>query len=174
MPQNVLIAGTPGIGKTSLITRLYRNLTPLVIRGFYKEAIYENRILKGYRIGTFDFQELIIAHIHLVGPNRLGEFGLNLDGFDKIVSSQLKMSKEVELFLIDEIGAMECASPYFRQKILEVMDSSIPLIATLASVDILDALKIRARKDIALLKMTQINRDSLWKNVLVELSKLNP
>ena len=85
MAKNVLIAGAPGIGKTSLISRLYRDLTPLLIRGFYKEAIQEYRILKGYRLATFDFQELILAHIHIIGPDRIGEFGLNLDGFNKLI-----------------------------------------------------------------------------------------
>ena len=93
MAQNVLIAGAPGIGKTSLISRLYRDLTPLFIRGFYKEAIHEYRLLKGYRLATFDFQELILAHVHIVGPERIGQFGLNLDGFNELITHQLTGGK---------------------------------------------------------------------------------
>jgi nucleoside-triphosphatase len=174
MPQNVLIIGAPGIGKTSLISHLHRDLTPLVIRGFYKEPVHENKLLRGYRISSFDFRELILAHSHIVGPDRFGAFGLNLDGFEKFVSRQLVVGKEVELFLIDEIGTMECLSALFRQKILEVMDSDIPLIATLASMDVLKTLQIKKRKDISLLQMTLKNRESLWKEVLVELSKPHP
>jgi len=167
----VLITGTPGIGKTSLISRLYRDLVPLLIRGFYKEGVHENSMLKGYRIISFDFQELILAHRHIVGPDRLGEFGINLDGFDQLVSRQLFVGKEVELFLIDEIGTMECLSASFRQKILDIMDSDIPLIATLASMDVLETLEIKQRNDISILQMTMKNRESLWKEVLIELSK---
>ena len=171
MAQNVFIAGAPGIGKTSLISRLHRDLTPLFIRGFYKEAIHEYQILKGYRLATFDFQELILAHIHIVGPNRIGEFGFNLDGFNELVSHQLTPDPKVELFLVDEIGTMECTSPQFRHMILKVMNSKIPLIATLASYNVLDILKIKDRKDISILNMTYKNRDSIWKSVLVEISK---
>jgi nucleoside-triphosphatase len=171
MAKNVFIAGAPGIGKTSLISRLYRDLTPLFIRGFYKEPIQEYKILKGYRLATFDFQELILAHVHIVGPDRMGEFGLNLDGFSKLISKQLSPDPKVELFLVDEIGLMECESKKFRQMILKIVDSPIPLIATLASHDVLDILKLKERDDISILNMTYKNRDVIWKNVMVELSK---
>ena len=174
MAKNVLIAGAPGIGKTSLIARLHRDLTPLFIRGFYKEAIQENQILKGYRLATFDFQELILAHIHIVGPDRFGEFGLNLDGLNDLISHQLTPDPKVELFLIDEISTMECASLQFRHMIVKVMNSKIPVIATFASHDVLDDLNIKDREDISFLKMTHKNRDSIWKSVLVELSKPHP
>jgi len=174
MAQNVLIAGAPGIGKTSLITRLHRDLTPLLIRGFYKEAIQENQILKGYRLATFDFQELILAHIHIVGPDRIDEFGLNLDGLNDLISHQLIPDPKVELFLIDEISMMECTSLQFRQIIVKALNSKIPLIATLASHNVLDILKIKDREDISILNMTYKNRDSIWKSVLVELSKPLP
>jgi nucleoside-triphosphatase THEP1 len=174
MAKNVLIAGAPGIGKTSLISRLYRDLTPLFIRGFYKEVIQEYRILKGYRLATFDFQELILAHIHIIGPDRIDEFGLNLDGFNQLITNQLAPDPKVELFLIDEIGLMECRSTQFRHMIIKIMNSKIPLIATLSSHEVLKTLKIKDRKDIAILNMTYKNRDIIWKNVLVELSKPGP
>jgi nucleoside-triphosphatase len=171
MPHNVFVAGRPGIGKTALIYRLYRDLTPLLIRGFYKEAIYENNILKGFRISTFNFRELILAHIHIEGPDRFNEFGLNLDGFDTIVSEQFHLDKLVELFLIDEIGSMECRSKIFREKFIDLLDSKVPVITTIAAIEVLDALKIKNRKDITLLKMTISNRDTIWKNILVEIDK---
>lgn len=174
MAKNVLIAGAPGIGKTSLISRLYRDLTPLFIRGFYKESIQEYRILKGYRLATFDFQELILAHIHIIGPDRIGEFGLNLDGFNRLITKQLTPDPKVELFLIDEIGLMECSSSQFSQMVIKIMNSKIPLIATLSSHEVLETLNINDREDISILNMTHKNRDTIWKNVMVELSKPSP
>jgi len=149
MPINVLIAGRPGIGKTALIYRLYRDLTPLYIRGFYKEAIFENNILKGYRISTFNFRELILAHIHIEGPDRFAEFGLNLDGFKAIVSDQLRVDKAVELFLIDEIGPMECRSDMFRKNFKDLLNSDIPVIATLTSMDVLENFILKTGKILA-------------------------
>lgn len=171
MPKNVLIAGAPGIGKTKLIHHLLRDLSPLLIRGFHKEAIKENEVLKGFRLITFKFEELILAHIHIEGPDRYQSFGLNLDGFDKIVENQLNTNGPVELFLIDEVGPMECISKLFRHKFIEILESDIPVIATLASIEILGTLDIKKRKDVSLLKMTHSNRDAMWKSVLVEISR---
>jgi nucleoside-triphosphatase len=172
MPQNVFIAGVPGIGKTKLVNHLYRDLSPLLIRGFHKEAIRESDVLKGFRLSTFNFEELILAHVHIEGPDRYQDFGLNLDGFENIVASQFETSGHVELFMIDEVGPMECISKMFRHKFIDILDSDIPVIATLASIEILSVLDIKKRKDISLLKMTHSNRDSIWKNVLVEISKV--
>lgn len=170
MPQNVLIAGIPGIGKTSLIIRLNHDLTPLVIRGFYKEAIHDYKTLKGFRISCFDMKDQILAHVHLVGPDRYQAFGLNLDGFNIMVKRQLHQTKGVELFLIDEIGPMECLSATFRQHFIGILDSDIPVIATLGSMEVLKTLGIKKRSDISLLTMTRKNRDSFWKTVMVEIS----
>jgi len=172
MPQNVLIAGAPGIGKSKLVNHLYRDLSPLLIRGFHKEAIRESEVLKGFRLSTFSLEELILAHVHIEGPDRYQDFGLNLDEFEKIIAHQFDTSAHVELFLIDEVGSMECISKSFRHKFIEILDSDIPVIATLASIEILGVLDIKKRKDISLLKMTHKNRDSMWKNVLVEISKV--
>jgi nucleoside-triphosphatase THEP1 len=54
------------------------------------------------------------------------------------------------------------------------MNSKIPLIATLASHEVLDILKIKDRKDVSILNMTHKNRDSIWKSVLLEISKPLP
>jgi len=69
---------------------------------------------------------------------------------------------------------MECTSSQFSHMIVKIMNSKIPLIATLSSHDVLDTLKINDREDIAILNMTHKNRDTIWKNVMVELSKPNP
>jgi nucleoside-triphosphatase len=172
MPQNVLIAGAPGIGKTKLINHLYRDLNSLLIHGFHKEAIKENEVLKGYRIITFNYQELILAHVHIEGPDRYQDFGLNLDGFEKIVESEFVVSDPVELFMLDEVGPMECISKTFRHKFIEILDSEIPVIATLASIDLLGVLDLKKRKDISLLTMNHNNRDSMWKKVLVDISRV--
>ena len=81
---------------------------------------------------------------------------------------------KVELFLIDEIGLLECASSQFRDMIVKIMNSKIPLISTLSSHDVLETLKIKKRNDLSILNMTYKNRDIIWRNVMVELSKPGP
>jgi len=169
MPKNVLITGVPGVGKTTLIKRLLKDLTPLVVRGFYKENIIENNIKRGVRVVTTELVEQILAHIYIEGPDRIDDFGVNLKGFEDLVLPHLSLTSGVELFVIDEIGKMECLSDKFCKQVEIILDSKIPLLATLTIADIPGVRKIKKRKDIKIIQMTFKNRDSLWKNVLMEL-----
>jgi hypothetical protein len=59
----------------------------------------------------------------------------------------------------------------FCKRFLDIVDSDIPVIATLGRMDVLDTLNLRNRQDITILTMTHKNRDSLWKTVLVEIAR---
>jgi nucleoside-triphosphatase len=169
MAKNVLITGAPGIGKTTLIKHLIRDLTPLIVRGFYKEEILENNIIKGYRVITVNLHELILAHVYFEGPVKTGPFGVNLDGFEKLVETELNTTAGTELFVIDEISRIECLSQIFCHKVIELLDSDIPVVATIAQGAIPELKKLKQRKDLAIIQVKQKNRDSLWKNILLEI-----
>ncbi len=169
MPKNVMLTGPPGVGKTSIIKRLLKDLNALIVHGFYKESIIENNICKGFRIITTDFREQILAHHYIVGPNRVGEYGVNVEGFEKLVLPVLTLNRGTELFLIDEIGRMECLSNLFCQQITRILDSDYPLIATLSTGSIPAIPELKERSDVVFIQVTYRNRNSLWKNVLLEL-----
>jgi nucleoside-triphosphatase len=170
MASNVLITGAPGSGKTSVIKHLLHDLTPLVIRGFYKEEIYENQTCKGYRILTFDYREHILAHVHYEGPDRIGPFGVNIEGFEKFILPEFNSSIPTELYIIDEIGRMECLSLVFCDKLTVLLDSPIPLIATVDPI-IFDRFKnLRHREDTSIVWITRKNKANLWKEVILKLS----
>ena len=169
MALNVFITGAPGTGKTSVIKHLLHDLTPLVLRGFYKEEIYENQTCKGYRVITFDFREQILAHVHFEGPDRIGPFGVNIEGFEKFILPELNNSNLTELYIIDEIGRMECLSLAFCEKFIGLLDSPIPLIATLDPIIFERFENLRQRKDTSILWITRKNKTDIWKNVLLEL-----
>jgi len=169
MATNVLITGAPGTGKTSLIKHLMRDLTPVVLRGFYKEEIYENQTCKGFRTITFDLHEQILAHVYLEGPSRMGPFGVNIDGFEKLILPQFINLDGVELIIIDEIGRMECLSTLFCDKLTDILDSKIPLIATLDPHVLEKFDNLQSRTDVRIMWINQKNRNDLWKNVILEL-----
>ena len=168
MPNNVIITGAPGIGKTTLIKHLIRDLTPVIIRGFYKEAILENDVVKGYRMITARFDEQIIAHIYFEGPEKFENFGINIDGLNKLVERELNISNGAELFIVDEIGRMECLSHSFCHSIQKILDSNIPMIASVGQILTSELKAIKSRKDISVIQVTQKNRETLWKNILLK------
>jgi nucleoside-triphosphatase len=114
-------------------------------------------------------KDQILGHVYIEGPHRLSGFGVNIEGFEKLVLPQLKIAKEVDLFIIDEIGRMECLSRKFCEQVKQIMNSSIPLIATLAGSEIPDMFRLKNRKDVSVLRVTHKNKEYLWKNVLLEL-----
>jgi len=170
MATNVLITGAPGTGKTSLIKHLIRDLTPLVLRGFYKEEIYENKTCKGFRTITFELHEQILAHVYLEGPYRIGPYGVNVEGFEKLVLPQFISLEGVELVIIDEIGRMECLSPLFCETLGIIFDSKVPLIATLDPLVLEKFENIQNRSDVRIMWINRKNRHDLWKNVILELA----
>jgi len=169
MSKNIFLTGPPGIGKTSIIKRIIKDLTPLIIHGFYREEIIENNICKGFRIITLELHDQILGHIYIEGPHRVEGYGVNIEGFEKLVLPQLKITKGVDLFIIDEIGRMECLSRKFCEQVKQIINSPIPLIATMAGSEIPEIFRLKQRKDVSILQVTNNNKDYLWKNVFLEL-----
>jgi nucleoside-triphosphatase len=169
MPNNILILGFGGTGKTTLIKRLLKDLISLVLRGFYKEQIIEFNIVKGYRVITLDLKWQILAHVNIEGPDRIENIGVNIKGFEELVLPQLSLFAGTELFIIDEIGKMECLSKRFCQQVGLIFESRIPTIATgtPGETDYLDELSNRS--DVSVIQVNNKNRNLIWKDILLKL-----
>ena len=169
MAKNIFITGTPGVGKTTLLKKLAHDLSMLVIKGFYKEKIVEDDSTRGFRVVSFDYQEQILAHLFIEGPNKIDGFGVNIDGFEKFILPQLKNLDMVDLFIFDEIGKMECMSEPFCKGFQKILDIDTPIIATYSHYGPLKFEVLKKRKDTTFLQMTSKNRDDIWKKVLLSI-----
>jgi len=63
--------------------------------------------------------------------------------------------------VIDEIGKMECLSPFFREALPKVLDSENLVIGSIAQKDNAFIEKIKEREDVLLVTVSEKNRDSL-------------
>lgn len=167
MAKNVLISGIHGIGKTTLVKRIARDLPMLVIRGFHKEEIIEDNIIRGYRIVSFQYDEQILAHIYIESPEHVGKYGVNVNGFEKFVLPQFDNLSLIDLVIFDEVGRMECLSRQFCQLFEDLLSSKIPVIATYSRHSAFKFNELKKRNDITFLQMTKSNRDDIWKEVLL-------
>ena len=84
---NILITGTPGIGKTTLVKKIAAKLQPLHPVGFYTGEIREGGERKGFSLTALDGRESILSHVDIISPHRVGKYGVDVAGFDEFLDS---------------------------------------------------------------------------------------
>jgi len=103
------------------------------IAGFYTAEIRVRGARRGFRVAGFDGTEALIAHVNLPKTHRVGKYGVDVAAMDVAADATLTPRKGVELYLVDEIGKMECLSPRFVEHMQRIVAGRVPLIATVAS-----------------------------------------
>ncbi len=131
-PKNILITGSPGIGKTTLVKRLFERLAVRHPVGFYTEEIREGGIRRGFRLVGHDGQEGILSHVDIRSPFKVGKYRVDVSGFDRFLDTLKISESESGLVIIDEIGKMECFSRKFLSLLNELLQSENRLFATIA------------------------------------------
>jgi nucleoside-triphosphatase len=159
--QNILITGSPGIGKTTLIKKVYDDLKDLDPVGFYTLEIREGGKRVGFRMISFDGREGILSHVGIKGPNRVSKYGVNVDGFDRFLAYLDLLNTPSSLVLIDEIAKMECLSGKFRRIMNDLLDSDKIVIVTVAIRGKGLIEEVKGREDCEVYEVKLRNRDQL-------------
>ncbi len=164
--MNVLIEGSPGVGKTTLVKRIISQLENY--GGFCTQEIREAGLRVGFLIEDCLTAEMgILAHRDSKSKVRVGDYGVNLEDLDRIGVQSIKRAiKDSDFIIIDEIGKMEMSSSKFQKAVVGALDSPKPLIATITPDSHPFADKIKKRGDVKLFKLTFKNRESLAAKVL--------
>jgi len=160
--KNILICGRPGVGKTTLIKKVVKNLGKKAA-GFYTEEIRKERKRVGFKIKNLEEEERTLAHINCKSPYRVGKYKVNLREFEEIAIPSIKKGiKEGKIIIIDEIGKMELYSNEFRRMVIQALDSPNIVIATIPTYKNEFLEKIRQREDIEIHEITREDREKLW------------
>lgn len=163
--KNVLITGSPGTGKTTLIKKLADEFKDLNPAGFYTSELRERGARGGFELVGLDGTRRVLSHVDIKGPDRVGKYGVDVKGFDEYLGALALSGPNVKLIVIDEIGKMECLSRQFIALMQDVLDSEKPLIATIAQRAGGFIAEVKERGDIELFEVTQANRDSLAESI---------
>lgn len=166
---HILITGLPGVGKTTLIRELAKQLAEHKPAGFYTEEIREaHGTREGFRLVTFCGRQLVLSHIHHPGPFRVSRYGVDVRGFEQLLADLDLRRAQSRLIMIDEIGKMECLSRKFEEEVTRLMDAPNVLVATVALKDEGFIRQVKNRPDCRLVTVTRENRDSLVNDLLSE------
>ncbi len=162
----LVLTGPPGIGKTTVIKRVAAALDAHGIRGFTTEEVREGTERVGFRLETFDGESVLFAHVKIRSPHRVSRYGVDLPAFERIVEKALDPAAKAKIYIVDEIGKMECLSVRFVLSLEKLLDSGATVVATVASKGSGLIERVKRREDVSLIRVTRSNRETLSGEVL--------
>jgi nucleoside-triphosphatase len=168
----LLLTGAPGIGKTTLIRKIAERLGDRRLNGFYTQEIRNLGQRLGFRLVTFSGEEGVIAHVRFRGIHRVGKYGVDVATIDRMVETALSPEERTDVYLVDEIGKMECLSERFVAAMRHLLEYQKPLVATLSKKGSGFIQDVKRRKDALLWEVTHQNRDALPNDVVAWLGEL--
>ncbi|KAL0462379.1 UNVERIFIED_CONTAM: Cancer-related nucleoside-triphosphatase [Sesamum latifolium] len=134
-----LVTGPPGVGKTTLIIRVLEALRQsnpsLKIQGFYTRELREGAERVGFEVVTLDGRRGPLASTNISSRESqrwpiVGRYKVDVSSFESLALPELQVKEDTDLFIIDEVGKMELFSSSFFPAVLRVLESNIPLLAS--------------------------------------------
>ena len=163
----ILLTGLPGCGKTTAIMKIIDALDCEKVAGFYTQEIRQNNVRKGFSWKRLNGADGILAHINIKGPWRVGKYGVDVAGFEESVVPILGVEQtDVELFVIDEIGKMECFSEKFVAAVRRLFASEKSVLATVAQKGTGLISEVKNYHNTELFNLTSSNRDKTVAEIL--------
>lgn len=100
-------------------------------------------------------------------PCKIGKYGVDVYGFEEYVIPILDIShSDAELFVIDEIGRMECLSKKFVVAVRRLFASEKSVLATISQKGPGLISEVKNYPSTRLFKLTRENRDKIIAEIL--------
>ena len=133
MPNNFLITGPPGSGKTSALERAISILRGMGLKagGIYCPEIRQGGSRVGFKmVDIMTGEERILAHVDQRDGPQVSRYRVNVANVDELSEAAIgRALREADFVAIDEIAPMELHSDGFRRAVLAALDSPKPLLA---------------------------------------------
>lgn len=169
----ILLTGLPRCGKTTAVMKIITHLNMDKIAGFYTQEIRKAGVRRGFSWRRLDGVTGTLAHVDIKGPFRVGKYGVDVAGFEKTIMPILDIEKsDAQLFVIDEIGKMECFSEEFVAAIRRLFKSEKSVLATVALKGSGLISEIKDYPDKKLFNLTRHNSEKTIEQILKSLSFL--
>ncbi|KAK9082253.1 hypothetical protein Syun_031605 [Stephania yunnanensis] len=153
----------------------------LKIHGFYSREVREGSERVGFEVVTVDGKKGSLASSTISSPESLrwpsvGKYRVDVASFESLVMPELQVKDDTDLFVIDEVGKMELFSSSFFPAVLNVLNSNIPLLATVPipkfGRDIPGVARLKNHPGAALFTLNKNNRDSVKEQIYSQISEL--
>lgn len=159
--KNFLVTGAPGVGKTTLVHTLCKQLASFNPKGFYTEEIREGGVRKGFALVSLDGKRSVLSHVNVKSSRCVGKYGVDVKSFETFLDSLHLKGTAGSLIVVDEIGKMECFSAAFVSLVRELLDGAGVVVATVAIKGPEFISEVKRRGDVVIYEVTERNRDHL-------------
>ena len=166
MGRTLILSGTPGIGKTTLIKAVIKELGDQA-GGFFSEEILGPGGRKGYKLVTLDGQWGIMAHADFKSKSNFGRFGVETHIIDRLGAGAINAAlTDKPIVVIDEIGKITMFSSQFQSAAVKAVGSPKVVLATAMSDNHPWLMALKAFPGVTVWEVTKKNRNALVKQVL--------
>jgi|SRR5271157_3212938 len=160
--KNLLLTGSPGYGKTTVLERVIERLGDLRLAGFLTLELREHGQRIGFEAVGLGGRRVILAHVGFRSPVFVGRYGMEPDRLVALIEEEMaRPPGTVDAFLIDEIGKMECHCPQFTEAVRRLLEGLVPLVASFALRGSGFIAEVKNRPDVQVVEVTHANRDEL-------------
>ncbi|CAA3030503.1 cancer-related nucleoside-triphosphatase [Olea europaea subsp. europaea] len=173
-----LVSGPPGVGKTTLIIRVLESLKQsnpsLKVQGFYTREVREGAERIGFEVVTLDGRKGLLSSTKISSPEShrwptVGRYRVDIASFESLAVPELQVKEDTDLFIIDEVGKMELFSSSFFPAVLRVLESNIPLLASVpipnSGRDIPGVARLKNHPGASLYTLNTTNRDAMKEQI---------
>jgi nucleoside-triphosphatase len=105
---------------------------------------------RGFRLVPFHGEPAIIAHVEFPKAHQVGKYGVDVAAIDAALDTALARRRGTTVYLVDEIGKMEC-----------LLSGRVPLVATVAQRGAGFIAEVKRRENCELWTLTRANRDAM-------------
>jgi nucleoside-triphosphatase len=160
--KNLLLTGSPGCGKTTVLERVLAHLGDLRLAGFLTRELREQGQRVGFEAIGLGGHRVILAHVRFRSLVSVGRYGVEPDRLvPLIIEEMIRPPGTVDTYLIDEIGKMECHCPQFTEAIRRLLEGPVPLVATIALRGGGLIGEVKKRPNVQIVEVTRGNRQTL-------------
>ncbi|KAL9257916.1 Cancer-related nucleoside-triphosphatase-like protein [Drosera capensis] len=181
----ILVTGPPGIGKTTLMMRVLESLRSsnpnLRIQGFYTREIRRGTERVGFEVVTVSGRSGPLASIDSKSPESLrwptvGRYKVDVSSLESLALPELQIREDTDMFLIDEVGKMELFSSSFLPAVLRILNSNIPVLASVPIAkqgrDIPGVARVKNHPGAIVYTLNTNNRDAYQERIYSQMTDL--
>ena len=165
------LTGAPGVGKTTVIARVAETLVDGRPGGFYTEEIREHGVRQGFRLQSFRGGSAVMAHVKFTSHPCVGRYGVDVAAVDTLASAALAPDPLLKLYLVDEVGKMECMSARFVAALHALLNRPTTVVGTIARFGGGVIAELKRWPGSTLWEVTRENREGLPGRVLTWLGR---